>query len=83
MAVAFHGQPSNNIDNVFSANSNYRVHSISMTHVVWRSKNFKVCIIYFDLFRLFIKCPNTKDEIRSFQVLENKESDRDAVKRIL
>ena len=25
MAIAFHGQPPNNIDNVFSANSNYRV----------------------------------------------------------
>lgn len=84
MAVAFHGQPSNNIDNVFSANSNYRVQYFNDACCL-KVQNFKVCIIYFwFISALYIANVQAQKAISgSFQVFENKESEWDAVKRTL
>lgn len=83
MAVAFHGQPPNNIDNVFSANSNYRVQYFNDACFLKVQKFQSVHNLFLIYFGSLSKVQAQKTTSRSFQVFENKKSEWDAVKRIL
>lgn len=83
MAVAFHGQPSNNIDNVFSANSNYRVQYFNDTCCLKVQKFQSVHDLFLIYFGSLSNVQAQKTTSGSIQVFENKESEWDAVKRIL
>ena len=83
MAVAFHGQPSNNIDNVFSTNSNYRVQYFNDACFLKVQKFQSVHNLFLIYFGSSSKVQAQKTTSGSFQVFENKESEWDAVKRTL
>ena len=83
IAVAFHGQPSNNIENVFSANSNYRVQYFNDACFLKVQKLQSVHNFFLIYFGSLSNVQAQKTTSGSFQVFENKESEWDAVKTIL
>lgn len=75
IAVAFHGQPSNNIENVFSANSNYRVQYFNDACFLKVQKLQSVHNFFLIYFGSLSNVQAQKTTSGSFQVFENKESE--------